>query len=394
MAKISANKGEWSEIYALFYLLAYGKIHAADSQLNPIPDVFFPILKIFREENLGEKVEYHLPSTIDAYQEYMKKLDGYLAEDSARDSTVSIYVNDKYLCDISRQEICQELHSLLEGIKKGGKGDRRRAFSLEGTEEFMSRLHCYKVKAPSNDKTDICMQLQDIHTGYAPICGFSIKSRLGSPSTLLNASKQTNFLYMLENIPDNFDIEAINRLNNRRSKLKDRMAAINANGINLQYVGVCGDNFHKNLTMIDSNMPKIMGYILRESYLSNETSCRKLLDKIENEDPFGYGVAGIYKYKFKKLLCASALGMVPKVLWNGYDEANGGYIIVKEDGGVVAYYLYNRNNFEDYLLDNTSFERPSSTKHEYCTIYEGREGEPMEKAGRLYIHLNIQIRFH
>ena len=390
MAKISANKGDWSEIYALFYLLAYGKIHAADSQLNSIPDVFFPVLKIFREENPGEKVEYHLPSTIDAYNEYMQKLDNYLAEGGAKDSTVSIYINDKYFCDISRKEIRQELHSLLEGIKKGGD----RAFPLEDTEAFMSKLHCYKVKAPSDDKTDIRMQLQDVHTGYAPICGFSIKSRLGSPSTLLNASKQTNFVYRLENVPEGLDIDAINRINTKKSKLKDRINAITDSGIKLKYIGICGDNFRKNLTMIDSNMPEIVGHILLESYLTGETSCKKLLARIEKADPFGYGIEGIYTYKFKKLLCSSALGMVPKVQWNGYDEANGGYIIVKEDGGVVAYYLYNRNNFEDYLLDNTSLERASSTRHGYCTIYEGRAEDELEEEGKLYIRLNLQIRFH
>ena len=390
MAKISANKGDWSEIYALFYLLTYGKIHAADSHLNSIPDVFFPVLKIFREETPTEKVEYHLPSTINAYNEYMNKLNSYVSEDGVKDNTISIYINDKYICDISRREILHELHDLLDGIKKGGD----RAFSLEKTEAFMAKLHCYKVKAPSDDKTDIRMQLQDIHTGYAPVCGFSIKSRLGSPSTLLNASKKTNFIYRLDNAPDKLDIYAINNLNKSKSKLKDRINAITNNGIQLKYVGLYGKNFHKNLTMIDSNMPEIVGYILRESYITGETSCRKLLARIEQKDPFGYGIDGIYTYKFKKFLCSSALGMVPGIKWNGYDEANGGYIIVKEDGGVVAYYLYNRNNFEDYLLDNTSFERASSTRHDYCTIYEGASTDEIEEPGHLYIRLNLQIRFH
>lgn len=51
---ISGNKGEWSEIYVLFKLLADGKIYAADSELNKLHDIYFPIIKIIREEISGE----------------------------------------------------------------------------------------------------------------------------------------------------------------------------------------------------------------------------------------------------------------------------------------------------------------------------------------------------
>ena len=37
----------------------------------------------------------------------------------------------------------------------------------------------------------------------------------------------------------------------------------------------------------------------------------------------------MYTYKFKKFLCSCALGMKPAKPWDGLDEANGGYIIVK-----------------------------------------------------------------
>ncbi|MDU4854253.1 MAG: HpaII family restriction endonuclease, partial [Clostridioides difficile] len=37
---ISGNKGEWSEIYVLFKLLADGKIYAADSELNKLHDIY------------------------------------------------------------------------------------------------------------------------------------------------------------------------------------------------------------------------------------------------------------------------------------------------------------------------------------------------------------------
>ena len=46
---LTGNKGEWSEIYVLLRLLADGKIYAADSELNKLDGVYFPIIKIIRE---------------------------------------------------------------------------------------------------------------------------------------------------------------------------------------------------------------------------------------------------------------------------------------------------------------------------------------------------------
>ena len=121
-------------------------------------------------------------------------------------------------------------------------------------------------------------------------CGFSIKSDLGNPPTLLNAGKSTNFVYAVNGLTKE-STEKINGIDTRQ-KIIDRMNSI------------CAD---------------------------------------------------------------------------------GGYIIVKKDGDVVAYHIYNRNSFEDYLLDNTCFERASTQKHDYAHIYEND--------GKMYINLNAQIRF-
>ena len=67
------------------------------------------------------------------------------------------------------------------------------------------------------------------------------------------------------------------------------------------------------------------------------------------------------------------------------NEANGGYIIVKADGEILAYHIYNRNFFEQYLLDNTILERASTSRHDYMSLYE--------ENGEMFIKLNLQIRF-
>ena len=88
------------------------------------------------------------------------------------------------------------------------------------------------------------------------------------------------------------------------------------------------------------------------------------------------------------MIC-SALGMLPATPWGGKYEATGGYLVVKEDGDIVCFHIYDRNLLEDYLFYNTRFETPSSStkkQHNFGKIYKGEDGN-------LYFNLNLQIRF-
>ena len=62
-----------------------------------------------------------------------------------------------------------------------------------------------------------------------------------------------------------------------------------------------------------------------------------------------------------------------------------GYIIVKANGEILAYHIYNRNFFEQYLLDNTILEKASTSRHDYMSLYE--------EDGEMYIKMNLQVRF-
>ena len=70
----------------------------------------------------------------------------------------------------------------------------KNSFSIPETEKFMRSIGCTTLKAPSNDKTDITIEIHEPKTGMDLIQGFSIKSMLGHPSTLVNASGSTNFV--------------------------------------------------------------------------------------------------------------------------------------------------------------------------------------------------------
>ena len=53
---LKGNKGEWSELYVLFKLLAEKKMHAGDGELKKL-DVYYPVLNVIRSE-LNRNMEY------------------------------------------------------------------------------------------------------------------------------------------------------------------------------------------------------------------------------------------------------------------------------------------------------------------------------------------------
>jgi len=355
---LTGNKGEWSELYAFVKLLSTGKLYAADEELNILTDTYFPVLKILRSEELSRNVEYVICS---------------------EDEKIEIHVQKEHVSTLAQNTVARMAMYLYASIIAG----KKRAFEIEHSEAIMKELVCSKISAPSTDKTDITVQIHDIHTGYEPICGFSIKSELGTPPTLLNASGATNFVFEIEGVSENEAI-AINNINSD-TKIIDRINAICEHG-KMKFKKVANNTFSGNLMLIDTYMEDILAELLLDYYSNNAQDCKTLVSRLEENNPLGYPRKGIYEYKMKKFLCSIALGMMPSKVWNGKDEANGGYIIVRDDGEVVAYHLYNRDSFETYLLNNTKFERGSTKKHGFASIYKNDDGV-------LCINLNLQIRF-
>ena len=354
---ITGNKGEWSEAYTLLRLLGLGRLYAADEKLNKIDNMYFPIMKIFREEQDNVKFEYTITD----------------------DQRVEIYWNGNFVKSLKAMEFSIEANYLFNKIVEGGN----RAFAISRTEVFLSSIGCHRLAAPSADKTDITMQLHDVQTGYNSICGFSIKSEVGSPPTLINASKSTNFIYRITGMSP-ADAAALNSIETQ-TKIYDRMKLLFDRSSSVQFHATHSQTFAENLMLIDSRMTELLGYAMLYHYRDGLSTCAEVVKKLERENPLKFPRKGFYEYKFKKFLCAAALGMTPASNWDGIDEANGGYIIVTSDGNVLAYHIYNRAFFETYLLNNTKFERASTTRHNFAHVYE--------ENGEMFMNLNLQIRF-
>ncbi|GAA3579482.1 HpaII family restriction endonuclease [Snuella lapsa] len=218
--------------------------------------------------------------------------------------------------------------------------------------------------------------------------GFSVKSQLGSLSILLNAGKTTNFIYKINftNLTRN-EIDQINSIDTR-SKIMDRIAQVQSKGGVFEFVKTERQIFSNNLVLIDSLLPQILSQIIFDFYSTEFSHLTDLVDLATTKNPLDFDIKNehkFYEYKIKRFLTDVALGMMPSQVWTGKYDATGGYLIVKENGDVLCYHIYNRNEFEDYLLNNTKLDTASSSRHEFGEIYE--------ENGQLFFKLNLQIRF-
>jgi hypothetical protein len=356
---LTGNKGEWSEIYTLLKIISDQQLVAGDSELNKIESLIFPIIKILRDESNGT-FEF-----------------GY-------DSEIVVIKGDQEEFKIPIQEFKEKSIFLLSKLKESTKA----SFSIPEIESFMSTFNCFSIKAKSTVKSDIRIVIHDQRTGTKPELGFSIKSQLGEPSTLLNAGKTTNFIFQIENC--RLTQEQIKEINSHesRSKIKDRIDKIKALSGTFKFRNTESNIFGNNLTLIDSSLPLIISEIVYLFFTSPLSKTKDLVSEITDKNPLDFDLTTshpFYSYKIKRFLTDIALGMMPSRVWTGELDATGGYLVVKEDGEVLCYHIYNRNQFEDYLISNTRLETASSTRHEFGKIYE--------KDGLQFFNLNLQIRF-
>ncbi|MCD8301783.1 MAG: HpaII family restriction endonuclease, partial [Prevotellaceae bacterium] len=206
--------------------------------------------------------------------------------------------------------------------------------------------------------------------------------------TLLYDSQAKKIRYLLfDGQMDDDTDESINSKSGK-AKLQERIKAIQDKGCRLEFDSIPSDIFRGNLQMIDSSMPEIVAWMLSNSYLERKKNFKEAIERINEVNPMRFDMQNghkFYEYKIKSLMTAVALGMLPATPWSGYFEATGGYLVVKENGEVVCFHIYNRNVLEDYLINNTKFDTPDSKRHNMGKIY--REGD------RYYFDLALQIRF-
>ena len=379
---LRGNKGEWSELYVLIKLIADGKLYQSNINLEKDPDNVYDIVKGYKDENNFEIV-------------------------FSREDDILIYkVNDGETKIISRKTI-QEFQNLSENLLVGIKSGRGKSFELDSLNEVLEEFELKTVKAKSASKADVKLRIYDHRLAKETDLGFSVKSLLGSDSTLFNPGAGTNFIYEIKN----FECDDISKFNavtykapNNISKLTYRLNKIQENNGVISFVDTQSVQLWKNLKMIDGDMPAIMGYALLYRWIYREPFLSSVAELLEQNDPLNFyrgepSEQKLYEYKIKKFLVESAMGMTAEKPWHGEYDSFGGVIIAKEDGDVVCFHIYDFNLFRTYLLNNTMFEQPSTgedkdnpgtsrttgKKYYYGWLYED--------TCNMYLKLNLQVRF-
>lgn len=286
-------------------------------------------------------------------------------------------------------EAIEMTKKFYEGIAKGKTGDR--AFNLDFAENVLEKFHTQSLSDERKQTADIRIVIHDPVTQYEPLLGFSIKSFIGSKPTLFNASKSSNLLFKISPTLDEETKLQVNALDT----YGDRVKWLKENDYSLTFVKPDSKIFHATMELIDSRLPEIIGHLVLTSYLKKKNKITDLVQDLTTENPCNFAVEtnpNFYDYKVKRFLTDAALGMKAGRIWNGTFNANGGYIIVKKDGDLVCYHIYNWNDFQEYLLKSTKIDYPDS-KPTRCDFGRILDGVEIAEDNGSYIKLNFQIRF-
>ena len=310
---VTGNKGEWSEFYVFLKIISERCLRAADENLEFLEGTYYPVIKIIRENHDARKVIYDLS----------------LVSDPASIDIAS----DSEMRHVVVSDLPEKVKKIFSAISKSGRG----TFSIPIADDLMRNLDCDRISSSNGRKSDISLVIHDYITGTEPEVGFSIKSRIGSPSTLLNASRATNFIFRFSDggtVARDDGAISTGRPMLRDSSRTARYTFDDASSIIFEKVQ--SDVFERNMRKIDTILPEIVAELLKAYYISCAgTKLSELVEFVSLHVPIIRGfplTKEDYEFKVKNLLWAIALGMVPNTEWDGNATVQGGYIIVKEDG--------------------------------------------------------------
>lgn len=352
--KQKKNVGEWSELYALAYLLGHGGGFGADDNQEPIKTLFYKILAaLYKNEVNGADLVY--------------KVNG---------KEVLIYVDKKLQGRIGRAKLATLASALLSDLLSPPGG---RAFALPKGDVLLSALMKDSTSASSKSYNDVFLKLEDYRTKIpTPFIGFSIKSHLNAKSTLLNATSATNFVYEIVANTKSAKVS----IPEFGPSLKNDIQKLISRGYALKFIKIDNETHQQNMELVDSNLASYMASCLFETTKHSNNHFSRIAEIVF---PSGKEKNKTIQLKLKQYLGYVMLGMTPTTPWAGQPTDFGGLILINESGDVLFYYLYNMRDFQEFLFKNLKFEYGSRTRHKF--------GKPYVENGKNLIKLNLQLRF-
>ena len=402
------NYGEWTEAYVFLRLLGNGRIYAADRNFERNENVYLDILTIIRYEK-----EHIL--------EFQREMEAV----NATDNGIVFRV-------LAARELTEKADFLYNAVRTVVSRDRK--FSVPEIETYLTDLKFSQPKVPKlprdieatyGKKTDIIIKTIDSSDHAVSTTGFSIKSHLGSPSSLFNSAIASNFLYEIVGC----DEQEMHKINGRYISSEIGMFEYIKNNpdLTLDFRGI-SDEFRDNLDFVELRMPEILscailtqiGYYGR----AESSKTRDIIKKVAERNPIGVRRPETwYEAKMKDFLYASFSGLTATEPWDGRRKLTGGYIDVAPNGEMLYYRAVSDDVFNTFLYEHTFFDRPSrgvnkdkakviaqayledrvvtETEMKAATIKDGKSKPKKgdwgyvfkDVDGRYYIKINFQIRF-
>ncbi|NMA75177.1 MAG: HpaII family restriction endonuclease [Bacteroidales bacterium] len=348
----SFSQNEWTEIYVVLKLLSEAKIYGADENLQKNSNIVYPI-KTINYDKFAKNTEF---------------LSGN-----------EILIRKEEELRLPLEEIKHNSRLLFEKIKTAPGGSQ--TFQIPELEPFLKRIKVTKKIANTKDRIVLS---HDSLAGEKPSLSFSVLSQLNRSASFFSSCLETNFIYELKDLKLSQDeIEGINSLD----LAIERIRKIRKHGGNFEVIGTQDALFGLNMQLIDGDLPEIMGFMLLESCSSEKTlGLKSLLPIVEERNPCNFPSTIIhqaYKSKVKKFMIAVIQGMAPSKTWDDTYDVTRGHIVVRADGEVLYYHVYNQDQFAEYLIANTYFVSPSISECTYGRIYTDDN--------KLYLKLNMQI---
>lgn len=370
---LTGNVGEWSEVYVFFHIMGCHELVPCDGDLTPLAENHLPVLAIYRGKGPKGKLSYVYKNEDDGIWEI--QLDGTSAG------------------TVPAAEGHEQANALLAGLLTAIKNHKKGSLQFPKAQKFLERLCDSRLKAKSTKKEDISLKLRDLRAGQTTTCGFSIKSYMGSEPTLLNSSgNATNFLCHVSGI-SSAEADEINRMattiknGEEHINVQTVIQALKDKKAEVTFHSLLNGQFAKNLRYVDTSMARLLGELVRTHYMTWQNKLSDVTDIVAEKDCLSLDDPELYRHMVKMFLEAVAFGMTPAAkCWKGVPSATGGFLIVKPDGELVTYHLYNREALDEYLLRYTKFEHPSTKRHKYGKIYP-------DENGQLCLNLALQIRF-
>ena len=366
-----ATKRELGEIYAFFRLLADGGVYMGTSQVQKDMNRCWPVALVQREEHDGTRRYYIEEDEIRIVSGEVDRSGLFVPKEEAESVT------------FPRADFGEAADYVLDILKHSSGEEVEVPDGLEG---FLDAVRIYNLEAKTDDRTDFKVAFWQKD---APLTGFCVRCRLSPMNPLLDGGRTANL--KLEQTGVKFAVPTVNKVNalpESPNEVAERMLMIERLGGVLKYSDVADRVFRCNLLMIDLHFPRMLAEMVRLMHLEGITRVSELTERIKEFNPLKIKDEliqkhGFYEYKMKQFLLALALGMRPAKIFRGTDSAVEGMLLVDGQGELLCYHQSCRQDFAEFLYQNTRFEKGALEKDKY--------GFLERENGSWYFKLNVKI---